>query len=363
MNKNYILMVLIIMIIVSIGIISKNFTGLTVYEESLTLLPIEAYDNQNNNQISPDDGNLDGTLDQPNNDGRWLDKNDDFVKVVKWDKSLPTNAIIKNVILKCKINNMQKDNFNVKISYFDNSWIDACSELVSSNSVYECNLYNKGVNSIPKLNNLNAKCSMQKNKGPGKISVDAMWLEVTYQPAVIITTTSTITTSTTITTTTTSSTTSTILITTTTQPTTSSTTSTTTSSTTTLLQNATTTTLQGSGGGSSGGSSSGSSNSVTESESIDMSQFVHSTIPTTSEITETTTEAALVEIPETPTTLIEEKPNTETAPVGQVVYGNLRRPELVRIIIVSTVAILVGAYYLARWRLKRKQNIIPPSTI
>lgn len=357
MNKNYIFVVLIVIFVVFIGLISRNFTGLVTYEESLTLLPIEAYDNQNNNQISPDDGNLDGTLDQPNNDGRWLDKNDDFVKVVKWDKSLSTNAIIKNVILKCKINNMQKDNFNVKISYFDNSWIDACSELVSSNSVYECNLYNKGVNSIQKLNNLNAKCSMQKNKGPGKISVDSIWLEVTYQTAVVTTTT--------LSTTTTISVTSTILTTTTTQPTTSSTTSTTTSSTTTLLQNATTTTLQGSGGGSSGGGSSGgSSGGVTESESIDMSQFVHSTIPTTSEITETTTEAALVEIPETPTTLIEENPNTETAPVGQVVYGNLRRPELVRIIIVSTVAILVGSYYVARWRLKRKQNTIPPpSTI
>ena len=238
-----IVVVTIVFLLAAMYFIPPRLTGLAVIPPGasvVNLTPTNAIDWLGNEQISPDNGVNDGTVDVSNNDARSLNADGANINVTAWDQAIPQSTI-NNATAYCEIDSATSKAGSLSFSYNTGGGWSAytCIQPGGGNRILKCDLFKLGVNSVADVNNLDLRCRMNTTQnGNIGFSIDSVRLEVVYK---ITTTTSTSTSTSTTSTSTSSSTTSTSTISTTTSTSSTSTSTSTTSSSTTTINNSTST--------------------------------------------------------------------------------------------------------------------------
>ncbi len=143
-----------------------------------------AIDNVYIDQVSPDGGSLDGTVDLSNADTRWLTNSEDNINVTAWNFTIPGTASVTSALASCEIDWGNSDWGDLSFSYWTGSGYSAwlCTQTISVGGTYTCNLFANGLDTPTEVNNARLRCRMIDNGGPGApgFSIDYMMIRVGY---------------------------------------------------------------------------------------------------------------------------------------------------------------------------------------
>ncbi len=156
----------------------------TILPTTLFMIPTAAIATDGREQISPDNGSLDGTVDLSNNDARWLTNDNEYIQVTSWNNQVPNNAIIQSSTAYCEIDFTNNEPGNLVFSLNTGSgWQQACSFLAAPQSTYTCNMLDYGLNNPGSFNNLLLRCSLSTAQQHGSIgfSIDAINMRIIYE--------------------------------------------------------------------------------------------------------------------------------------------------------------------------------------
>ena len=144
------------------------------------MIPTAAVDNSGIEQISPDNGTNDGTVDVSNNDGRWLTKNNDYIQVNSWNNLPSMDSTIVSAIASCEIDFLNPKAGNLVFSFNTGSgWITACSQPAVAGNTHSCNLYNYGLDTAAEFQALAFRCSLSNSQqGAIGFSIDSTYMQI-----------------------------------------------------------------------------------------------------------------------------------------------------------------------------------------
>ncbi len=143
-----------------------------------------AIDSSYIDQVTPDGGSNDGTVDLDNADVRWLTVDGSNINVTAWNFTLPGMAAVTSVIASCDIHFVNTGGGQLSFSYWDgaaySSWL--CTQTISSVGTYSCNLFATGLDTVSEVNGARLRCRFVDDGPPGSpgFAVDFMMIRVGY---------------------------------------------------------------------------------------------------------------------------------------------------------------------------------------
>ncbi len=174
----------------SITTTTTTTTSDTLQPTTILLTPSSARDVYGNDQISPDDDEVnpgtDGTVDLSNNDARWLTQDGEYIEVEDWDDNIDGNPAIIAAIARCEIDWANPKGGDLSFLYnIGSGWSGLlCRQFVASGTGgnYYCDLYANGIDTVSEVNNLEIRCRMNNTKSGGiGFSIDSIALNVAIQ--------------------------------------------------------------------------------------------------------------------------------------------------------------------------------------
>lgn len=143
--------------------------------------PTIAVDTYGIEQISPVNGDTDGTVDLNDNEDRWLTTNGEYIEVNGWNSYIDGNPGITSAVVSCKTQFINSKSGYVEFGYNSGSgWSSwQCSQFASPGTTYSCDLKQYGLDTAAKINNAKIRCKMRNNdKGAVGFSLDSIVLNV-----------------------------------------------------------------------------------------------------------------------------------------------------------------------------------------
>ncbi len=152
----------------------------------ITFTPTAAVDTYGFEQISPMNGQTDGTVDLNDNEDRWLTTNGEYIEVTGWNSYIDGNPAITSAVVSCKVQYINPRSGYIEFSYNSgagwSSW--ECPQFASQETTYSCDLKQYGLDTANEINNAKIRCKMRNNdpKGsPPGFSLDSIVMNVMTQ--------------------------------------------------------------------------------------------------------------------------------------------------------------------------------------
>mgnify|MGYP001560462584 CR=1 FL=1 len=155
-------------------------------ETLITFTPTAAVDTYGIEQISPMNGQTDGTVDLNDNEDRWLGTNGEYIQVDGWNSYIDGTPGITSAIVSCEVQYVNNKPGFVEFSYNSgagwSSW--QCSQAAIAGTTYTCDLKQYGLDTANEINNAKVRCKMRNNDPKGGavgFSIDSIVMNVMTQ--------------------------------------------------------------------------------------------------------------------------------------------------------------------------------------
>ena len=164
---------------------SVGSTSTIIPPETLIMFtPTAAVDTYGKEQISPVNGDTDGTVDLNDGEDRWFTVNGEYVEVTGWNSYIDGNPWIMSAVVSCEVQYVNPKPGYVEFSYNSGSgWSGwQCSQTAVIGTTYSCDLKQYGLDTAAEINNAKVRCKMRNNdKGGIGFSLDSIVMNVMIQ--------------------------------------------------------------------------------------------------------------------------------------------------------------------------------------